>query len=116
MKNANKIFLALILMAVLAGCASPGSYGYNQYPYRGTVTGAAVGAAGGALLGYAADGGRGNGALLGGTLGAVAGGATGYYFDQKRRDGEYQSRPYYNDGYGQSAYRRHRKHGYGERY
>jgi hypothetical protein len=115
MKYPHILLPALFFPVLLGGCASPGYNGYNHYPYRGTVTGAAVGAAGGALLGYAADGGQGNGALLGGTLGAVAGGATGYYFDQKRREGEYQGRPYYSDGYGRSAYGKHRRHGHGER-
>lgn len=104
MNNANILLPALFFPVLLGGCAGPGYYGHNGYPYRGTVAGAAVGAAGGALLGYAADGGYGNGALLGGTLGAVAGGATGYYFDRQRRDG---------DGYAHAPYRRQR---HGERY
>lgn len=101
----TKSLMAWLLAAALAGCAAPGYYGQNHYPYRGTVTGAAVGAAGGALLGYAADGGYGNGALLGGTLGALAGGATGYYFDQQRGP-EYGPRPY-SGGYERPGSRRH---------
>lgn len=108
MKTAHILLPALFFPILLGGCAGPGYGGYNNYPYRGAVTGAAVGAAGGALLGYAADGGRGNGALLGGTLGAVAGGATGYYFDQKRNEPHYDYRPY-DEGYGRSGYRPARK-------
>lgn len=98
MNRLCKSLSALLLAGTLGGCATAGYYGHNAYPYRGTLTGAAVGAAGGALLGYAADGGYGNGALLGGTLGALAGGATGYYFDRKR--GNPYDRPYYDRPYG----------------
>lgn len=82
MNTLTKLPISLALLASLAGCAGPG-----YYSHRGTMTGAAVGAAGGALLGYAADDGYGNGALVGGALGALAGGAAGYAYDQN------QSRP-----------------------
>lgn len=114
MNITTQSFTALTLAASLAGCAAPGYYGYNHAPYRGTVTGAAVGAAGGALLGYAADGGYGNGALVGGALGALAGGAAGYYFDQRRDDPNYRPDPYYR---GSRDYPGHRPTGrYAARY
>ena len=92
----NKSIATLALGSVLAGCAAPGYYGDNQAPYYNrAITGAAVGAAGGALLGYAADGGYGNGAWVGGALGALAGGAAGYYLDQQRNAPVYRPYPPY---------------------
>lgn len=86
MNTLTKWLIPLILLASLTGCAGP-----NYYSHRGTMTGAAVGAAGGALLGYAADDGYGNGALVGGALGALAGGAAGYAYDQNQRERRYDN-------------------------
>ncbi|MGZ8219224.1 hypothetical protein [Methylomagnum sp.] len=99
MNTLTKPLISLALLVSLAGCAGPG-----YYNHRGTMAGAAVGAAGGALLGYAADGGYGNGALVGGALGAVAGGAAGYAYDQNQRERRY------DDGYGRSGYAPPRRH------
>ncbi|BBA33407.1 17 kDa surface antigen [Methylocaldum marinum] len=89
--------MVLSLTITLTGCASTGYHGHNDYAYRNTVTGAAIGAAGGALLGHAADDG-GRGALVGGAVGAMVGGAAGYYMDQKKkRDSYYNRHPNYNN-------------------
>ena len=101
-----------VLIALLTGCAGPG-YGYRQHPYRSTMTGAALGAAGGALLGYGADDGYGNGAVTGGALGAVVGGAAGYYLDQKRQRPAYGPQPYYAPrSYGYERPRHHHHRGW----
>jgi len=106
----NKIRTLLIVLTcatALTGCASTGYHPHENYPYRNTLTGAAIGAAGGALLGHAVDDG-GRGALLGGTVGAMVGGAAGYYMDQKKnRDSYYGRQPNYsgyNDSYRPSPY------------
>lgn len=99
MNTLTRSLTALTLAVSLAGCASSGGYGgFSNYPYRNTVTGAAVGAAGGALLGHVADDGRGNGTLVGGALGAVVGGAAGYALDHKEQNGSnyYGREPYYD--------------------
>jgi surface antigen len=97
MKTLTRSLTALTLTASLAGCASSGGYGgFSNYPYRNTVTGAAVGAAGGALLGHVADDGHGNGTLVGGALGAVVGGAAGYALDHKEKNDAYRGQPYYD--------------------
>lgn len=88
MNTPTKLLTSLALLASLAGCT-----GSNYHSHRGTMTGAAVGAAGGALLGYAADGGYGNGALVGGALGALAGGAAGYAYDQNQSSPRYDYAP-----------------------
>jgi uncharacterized protein YcfJ len=94
--------MVLALAAALTGCASTGYHSHNDYAYRNTLTGAAIGAAGGALLGHAADDG-GRGALVGGAVGAVVGGAAGYYMDQKKKRDSYHNRQSgyssYNDPY-----------------
>ncbi|MGX2040832.1 glycine zipper domain-containing protein [Methylocaldum sp. MU1018] len=99
--------LVLTLGTALTGCASTGYHAHSDYPYRNTITGAAIGAAGGALLGHAADDG-GRGALVGGAVGAMVGGAAGYYMDQKKnRDPYYGRQPNYssyNDSYRPSPY------------
>ncbi|BBL75066.1 glycine zipper domain-containing protein [Methylomagnum ishizawai] len=100
MNTPNRILSILACVATLSACAAPGNYGYGQPGYGGALTGAAVGAAGGALLGYAADGGRGNGAVTGGALGAVAGGAVGYAMDRNQeRSDPYPSYPQDRSGY-----------------
>lgn len=110
MKPRSQILLALLMViSLLTGCAGPG--GYRHSPYRSTMTGAALGAAGGALLGHSADDGYGNGALTGGALGAVVGGAAGYYLDQNRQRPAYGPRPYYAPpAYGYARPRHHHHH------
>lgn len=96
----NKLKIGLIALSfsiVLTGCASTGYHSHDDFAYRNTVTGAAIGAAGGALLGHAADDG-GRGALVGGAVGAMVGGAAGYYMDQKnKRDSYYDHQPNYSN-------------------
>jgi hypothetical protein len=106
----NKLRNRLMVLAftiALTGCASTGYHNHGDYAYRNTVTGAAIGAAGGALLGHAADDG-GRGALVGGAVGAVVGGAAGYYMDQKKKRESYYNRQpgysSYNDGHHPSPY------------
>lgn len=112
MKTLTKPLVALALTALLAGCAGPGYYGYGGVgPYRNTLAGAAIGAAGGALLGHASDDGYGNGALVGGALGAMAGGAAGYALDHRANRGYRHDRQPY-DGYGNGRYRERRDYGY----
>jgi len=95
--------MVLAFTTALAGCASTGYHSHNEHPYRNTLTGAAIGAAGGALLGHTADDG-GRGALVGGAVGAMVGGAAGYYIDQKKkREPYYDHRP--NDSYRNDPYR-----------
>ena len=101
--------MVLTFTTALTGCASTGYHSHNDYAYRNTLTGAAIGAAGGALIGHAADDG-GRGALVGGAVGAMVGGAAGYYMDQKKnRDRDlYHNRPpnysSYNEPYRSAPY------------
>lgn len=104
MKIPRTQLMVLSFTIALSGCASSGYHSHGDYPYRNTLTGAAIGAAGGALLGHAADGG-GRGALVGGTVGAVVGGAAGYYMDQNRkREAYYNRQPGYNDRHHPAPY------------
>ena len=75
----KKIVLASLIAATLSGCAA-------NDPNQKTKTGAAVGAAAGALLGYAVDDGTG-GVLAGAAVGALAGGV-GYYMDKQQKEME----------------------------
>ena len=76
----KKIVLASLIAATLSGCAA-------NDPNQKTKTGAAVGAAAGALLGYAVDDGTG-GVLAGAAVGALAGGGVGYYMDKQQKEME----------------------------
>lgn len=76
----KKIMLASLIAATLSGCAA-------NDPNQKTKTGAAVGAAAGALLGYAVDDGTG-GVLAGAAVGALAGGGVGYYMDKQQKEME----------------------------
>lgn len=71
--------LALSAVVATAACSGVPSQ-YQQYQY--TATGAALGAAAGALVGNEIN--DGTGALVGGTAGAVVGGAIGRSYDQQR--------------------------------
>lgn len=90
----------LFLIASLNACAAPGyPYGYDSYGrHQKALTGAAMGAAGGALLGGAMtqDGG---GALIGGALGGVVGGLVGNSMDKQRNRHEDYRNPGRNYGY-----------------
>ena len=59
---------ALVLLAPLAGCYSPGER---------ALGGAAIGGAGGALVGSALSGGRAGGTLVGAAVGAASGAMVG---------------------------------------
>lgn len=110
----SAIIVLCASLAALSGCASthhqPYAYGGS---HRNALTGAAIGAAGGALVGHAVDDG-GRGALVGGALGAMAGAGIGYHLD-KKRDREaygYRQAPQY-DG---RAYRQPSARSYPDRY
>lgn len=96
MKIIYRIVLPGILM-LLTGCATHPGF-YNQYSK--TITGSALGAAGGALLGHAAD--NENGIYIGTASGALIGGALGYYmdggFDQHRDKYRREDRRYRRNG------------------
>jgi outer membrane protein OmpA-like peptidoglycan-associated protein len=70
------------VLLLSAGCATnpDGTTEYKRTAI-GALTGAAVGAGGGALI--AGKGHRGTGALIGGALGAAGGGAIGNYMDRQ---------------------------------
>jgi len=103
----SRILTAPLLAAALAGCAGPG-YSYNQYPYRNTVTGAAIGAAGGAGIAYLAGGPVIGAALLGSAAGAGAGDSSARSL-QQRYDNAYVQCMYAKGHrvpvYGQFTYR-----------
>jgi osmotically inducible lipoprotein OsmB len=75
----KRVISILSLMALLGGCAAP-----ITHRERSTLTGGALGAGAGALIG-SAIGHPGRGALIGGGLGALGGAAIG---DQM--EGQYQ--------------------------
>lgn len=84
---------AVVVSAMLAGCAETPNYGYNGYGNYGarqqsgvsnTVKGAGIGALGGAAVGAMATKDRAKGALIGAGVGAVVGGGAGYYMDKKQ--------------------------------
>ena len=80
MKITGATLAGLLLLS--AGCATnpDGTTEYKRTAI-GALTGAAVGAGGGALI--AGKGHRGTGALIGGALGAAGGGAIGNYMDRQ---------------------------------
>lgn len=80
MKITGAALAGLLLLS--AGCATnpDGTTEYKRTAI-GALTGAAVGAGGGALI--AGKGHRGTGALIGGALGAAGGGAIGNYMDRQ---------------------------------
>ncbi len=75
MNATKRVVLAGVVLAMVAGCATPG---------RRTATGAAAGAVIGAGVGGAAGGGR--GAVVGAAVGAVAGGSVGNYLDKQAQE------------------------------
>ena len=82
---------------LLSACATQQGPVYGNY--RGTWTGAALGAAGGALVGHALD--KSNGAYLGAATGALLGGGAGYMYDRNKNGNGY---------YGNSGYRQDRRY------
>ncbi|MCK8602173.1 YMGG-like glycine zipper-containing protein [Desulfoferrobacter suflitae] len=90
------VVLGFLMLFLVAGCA-----GMN-HTERHVLTGAAIGAGTGAVVGEVAGGMPGTGALLGGAAGALG----GYIYDQSYRgDGRY-----YHNGY------RYDNRNYGNRY
>lgn len=96
MRRLIHTFSLLFLVFGLVACATPGTYqsGYGNFGnvisrHRYALSGAALGGAGGALIGGAVTR-DGQGALVGGALGAAAGGLIGHSMDnQSRRDAYY---------------------------
>ncbi len=79
MQSNNKLLVTLGLVGVLAGCAN-----MSDTEQR-TLSGAAIGTAGGALIGGMASGTP----LTGAAIGAAAGAASGYLYDRhKKSQGE----------------------------
>ncbi|HEC73188.1 MAG TPA: OmpA family protein [Methylophaga aminisulfidivorans] len=77
----KKLVLVSILAAALNGCAA-------NDPNQKTKTGAAIGAAAGALVGYAINDEGAGGALAGAAVGALAGGGVGRYMDNQQKEME----------------------------
>lgn len=95
---------AIILVTVLliTGCSNnPYNTGSNPYAGEkaqvGLVTGAAAGAAIGALTSSKKD--RGKGALIGAGAGAVLGGTTGYALDKNEQNRRYSQQTNYPQYY-----------------
>jgi hypothetical protein len=99
--------MAAVLVLASTGCTAPGELfgtgytvaaddscgtdrqqlkSFQDYFFASMVQGAAIGAAGGALLGYGLGGGQ--GALIGAGAGALAGGATGYYLAKEKANSD----------------------------
>ena len=82
----------------LVGCATPGysPYGYDNsgfHNHKRALAGAAIGAAGGALVGNAVTHDAG-GALVGGAVGATVGGLVGHSMDRKANRKQYRDDRY----------------------
>jgi uncharacterized protein YcfJ len=83
MKKHPLVVAAVTLAVVLTGCVSP----YDGSPDRtgtGALTGGAIGAGSGALIG-SASGHAGEGALIGAAAGLIAGGLIGHSMDQEEQ-------------------------------
>jgi hypothetical protein len=80
MKVYQSGWFVLTIAVVLTGCETPG--GYPDQTGTGALTGGAVGAMTGAVIG-----GRhaGEGALIGGAIGAITGGLIGHSLDQQQQ-------------------------------
>lgn len=76
----KKIALATAVVVGLSACAA-------DDPNQKAKTGAAIGAAAGALLGYAVDDGKG-GVIVGAAVGALAGAGVGHYMDNQQQEME----------------------------
>jgi outer membrane protein OmpA-like peptidoglycan-associated protein len=76
----KKLVLVAAMTTILSACAT-------DDPNQKAKTSAAIGAAAGALLGYAVDDGAG-GVLAGAAVGAVAGAGIGHYMDKQQQEME----------------------------
>jgi outer membrane protein OmpA-like peptidoglycan-associated protein len=76
----KKLVLVAAMTTILGACAT-------DDPNQKAKTSAAIGAAAGALLGYAVDDGAG-GVLAGAAVGAVAGAGIGHYMDKQQQEME----------------------------
>jgi outer membrane protein OmpA-like peptidoglycan-associated protein len=77
----KKLILISAMTAVLTACVT------TDDPNQNAKTAAAIGAAAGALIGYAVDDGAG-GVLAGAAVGAAAGAGVGHYMDNQQREME----------------------------
>lgn len=76
----KKLVLVTLITTALSGCAA-------DDPNQKAKSGAAIGAAAGALLGYAVDDGTG-GVVAGAAVGALAGAGVGHYMDKQQQEME----------------------------
>jgi len=81
MRHKTPLIIAVAAAVALAGCAATEDFATNPEKQK-TRQGAAIGAAGGAVVGLLIDGGW-KGALIGAGVGALAGGAVGNYQDKQ---------------------------------
>lgn len=91
------VFGLLAIALLMAGCAENSYYNGYSGRYNKTLTGAGIGALGGAAIGAATAQNPTQGALIGAGAGAVVGGGVGYYLDQKDKQPPppYGYGPYY---------------------
>jgi outer membrane protein OmpA-like peptidoglycan-associated protein len=74
----NRLLVVLSMLAVIAGCATPG-----KRTAIGAGAGAAVGAGVGAIIGNQNGNQAGKGAVIGGIVGGLLGGGVGNYLDKQ---------------------------------
>lgn len=97
MKTVKSAAFSLAIALVLSSCATD-EFGQRR-PYTNTEKGAAIGAAGGAILGAAVSKDkRAKGAIIGAVGGGLAGGLVGNYMDNQRKDLEKVLAPERNAG------------------
>ena len=77
----KKLVLVTAMATILSACAT------TDDPNRNAKTAAAIGAAAGAIIGYAVDDGAG-GVLVGAAVGAAAGAGIGHYMDNQQKEME----------------------------
>ena len=80
-RHKTSLLIVTAACVALAGCAATEDFATNPDKQK-TRQGAAIGAAGGAVVGLLIDGGW-KGALIGAGVGALAGGAVGHYQDKQ---------------------------------
>ena len=80
-RHKTSLLIAVAASVALVGCAATEDFATNPDKQK-TRQGAAIGAAGGAVVGLLIDGGW-KGALIGAGVGALAGGAVGNYQDKQ---------------------------------
>ncbi len=86
MKNFALSILGGAIVAALVGCQTP--EGRTDHTATGALTGGALGAGAGALIGNYSGHHTAAGAAIGGVLGAIAGGAVGHGMDSQQREME----------------------------